>query len=222
MTAVIFDLDGTLVDSAPDIVASANALLRSRGLVELEPERLRSFIGNGVPTLVERVMAAASIAVTADLHRDWVEEFAAIYAANPIAHSVLYPDVTKALERLSAQGFRLGICTNKMYALTIPVLQGLAIDGFFASVIGGDTLPVNKPDPAPFHQCLRELGASRAVYVGDSEVDAEMAVRAPVPFVLFTEGYRKTSVALIPHQVAFSDYRQLDQLIDRLIRDTPV
>jgi len=215
--AVIFDLDGTLVDSAPDIVASANALLTARGWDPLAYDLVRSFIGNGVPKLVERVMTARNIQNTAPEFQEWVAQFTAIYAANPVANTVLYPGVADLLARLTDMGVVLGVCTNKTFGLTMPVLQGLSIDGYFGSVIGGDTLAVKKPDPAPLRLCMDQLAATQTVYVGDSEVDAATAVAAGLPFALFTEGYRKSPVALIPHQTAFSNHRHLGDSLEAML-----
>ena len=214
--AVIFDLDGTLVDSAPDIHAAANALLRAMGYQPISYELLCSFIGNGIPKLVERVMRASHIEFTEARHADLTAQFAALYAEKPAAKTTLYPGVKELLDTLCGRGFRLGICTNKSHALSLQVLDGMGIAEFFGSVIGGDSLSVKKPDPAPFHACLKELGAEEVVYVGDSETDAATAEAAKAPFALFTEGYRKTPVALIPHSVTFSDWSALAPLLDAL------
>ncbi len=218
MKAVIFDLDGTLVDSAPDIVHAANALLRARGRPGLEYDQVRSFIGNGVPKLVERVMEASGVENTPARFADWVDGFVGIYAQNPIGHTKVYPGVVDLLTHLQGSNIALGVCTNKNHALTLPVLDGLGLGGFFGSVIGGDTLPVKKPDPAPLMKCMEELNATDVVYVGDSEVDAATAVAARRPFALFTEGYRKSPVALIPHQVSFSDFGNAAAQIETLFQ----
>ncbi|KAJ55672.1 phosphoglycolate phosphatase [Actibacterium mucosum KCTC 23349] len=211
MTPVIFDLDGTLIDSAPDIAAAANAMLAEQGKAALDLATVTSFVGNGVSKLVERVIGATGLdmadhaALTADVARHMHRGDAAL--------SRPYPGVLTALRALQAQGTPMAICTNKPHGPARAILQHLELDGFFAAVIGGDSLPTRKPDPAMLRAAMDGLGADACAYVGDSEVDAETAQNAAQPFFLFTEGYRKTPVAQIPHTVAFGDFAQLPHLL---------
>jgi phosphoglycolate phosphatase len=216
--AVIFDLDGTLVDSAPDIHATANALLHTHGQPPVSYAQLVSFIGNGIPKLVERLMRARDIEYSTAQHTELTDEFVALYRANPTALSEMYPGVQDMLATLSGQKIALGVCTNKNHDLAVQMLQELAIDGFFGSVIGGDSLPQRKPDPAPLHQCAHELAASDIVYVGDSETDANTAVACTVPFAFFTKGYRKLPISEIPHDQAFDDFAALPAMVNQMFK----
>jgi phosphoglycolate phosphatase len=216
--AVIFDLDGTVCDSAPDLQASANAMLAGLNKKPLPLELVRSFIGNGVPKLIERIMAASDIAFSPQRLATLTQEFKQIYGADPVAETVLYPGVRNVLETLKADSFALGICTNKVHHLTLKVLTGLNIDQYFSAVVGGDSLPTHKPDPAMLFACISELGAKRTVYVGDSEVDAATALAAKQPFVLFTGGYRKSPVHEIPHSALFDEFKDLPPIIKRTIK----
>jgi len=218
MKVVIFDLDGTLVDSAPDIHGVTNALLRSMGYQPQSLDEVRSFIGNGIPKLVERVMRASDIEYTSARHAELTETFLSLYAAQPVAQTVLYPSVRDALETLGRQEYRLGVCTNKSHAITLQVLQALGIADLFGAVVGGDSLPQRKPDPAPLLHCAAQLDASQVIYVGDSEVDAGTAEAAGVPFILFTEGYRKTEAANLTHAHRFDDFAGLPALVDDAFR----
>lgn len=110
----------------------------------------------------------------------------------------------------------MGVCTNKVHKITLQVLEGLGISDFFGSVIGGDSLPTHKPDPAMLFACIKELGATNVLYVGDSEIDAATAVAAKVPFLLFSEGYRKSPVESIPHDDVFPDFNDLPALLNGL------
>ena len=206
--AVIFDLDGTLIDSAPDIHAAANRLMAAHGFAGFTPEETRAFIGHGVPHFIACCLRARDADATGDLHRQLVGEFEVGYKT-AVGLTEVYPGVAKALERLARMGFALGICTNKPVAPARAVLAHLGLDGHFPVVIGGDSCSARKPDPAPLQAAIAGLGATRVLYVGDSEIDAETSVRAGLPFTLYTQGYRKTPVAEIPHQTAFSDFAAL-------------
>lgn len=213
----VFDLDGTLIDSAPDIHAAGNAALASEGLPPVTFEQARGFIGNGARVFVERLERAATggndPVRTARMHR----HFVAVYET---AHALTraYPGVEAALGQLRAQGWRLAICTNKPAGPARTVLAHFGWSGLFEAVIGGDSLPTIKPDPAPLHAAIAGLGGGPVVFVGDSEVDAATAQAAAVPFALFGGGYRRGPLATIPHDAAFDDWAALPDLAWRLLR----
>ena len=214
MRAVIFDLDGTLIDSAPDIHAAANKMLAEVDEGALSYETIRSFIGNGVPVLVERIIAAQGI--NAGRHPELLEIFMRHYNADPATLTKLYPNVRAVVESLAAEGARLGVCTNKPEGPTREILRAFDLDRLFDVVVGGDTLPVKKPDPAPLRRAVEALGRELTVYVGDSEVDAETASRAALPFALFTEGYRKRPVEELAFDATFADFAELPGILARL------
>ena len=214
MTPVIFDLDGTLIDSAPDIHATANAVLALEGLPPLDLAQIRSFVGNGVPVLVARVLAAQGLPESGAQHDRMTAEFIARYEA-AVTLTTLYPGVTEALAALRAEGRAIGLCTNKPVAPTRSALAHFGLLDAFAVIVGGDSLPQRKPDPAPLRLALATLG-DRAVYVGDSEVDAATAEAAALPFALYTRGYRKTPVAELTHAEAFDDFAALPAIVARL------
>jgi len=222
LRAVVFDLDGTLVDSVPDIHAAAAAFLAERGHAPLDIATITSFVGNGVPVLVERVLRTVGETADAAAVEAALPRFSAIYGASPSALSRLYPGVAEALALLRDAGLALAVCTNKPEAPARQMVADLGIAGFFGAVVGGDTLPRRKPDPAPLHHAAGLLGVDSAAlgdalaYVGDSEVDAATAQAAAVPFLLFTEGYRKSPLEALPHDASFSDWRELPALFARL------
>jgi len=210
---VAFDLDGTLIDSAPDLHAAACRMLAEAGLPAIRAEQTRAFIGNGVPKLVERVMGAVGLAPDSARHAHLTERFLHHYEAAPADKTRLYPGVRAALERLSAAGHPLAICTNKPERPARRILAAFGLSDHFAAVVGGDTLDVKKPDPAPLHHALAGSGRTAALYVGDSETDAETSRAAGIPFLLFTEGYRKSPVTAIAHDAAFADFLHLPDLV---------
>ncbi|KFI27217.1 phosphoglycolate phosphatase [Paenirhodobacter enshiensis] len=213
--ALIFDLDGTLVDSAPDIHATSNLALAAIGLPELPFETVRGFIGGGVPHLIGALLSAVGEDPDGPKRRPMSRAFNDAYA-HAVDLTVLFPHVAEVLAALHAQGHPMAICTNKPVEPARAVLDHFGLDAMFPVVVGGDSLPVRKPDPAPLVHALDALGGGPVLYVGDSETDAATARAARLPFALFTEGYRKTPVADLSPEVAFSDYRELAGLVSAL------
>ncbi len=211
---LIFDLDGTLIDSAPDIHAAANRLLAGEGLASMTLPQVRAMIGRGVPWLMQQLLAAsgqpADPARAARMAARYVDGY-----ENAVHLTTPYPWVGPALLALADAGHRLAICTNKPMAATEAVLRHLGLRDFFAAIIAGDSLPLRKPDPAPLRAALAALGGGAAVYVGDHEVDAETAAAAGVPFLLYTEGYRAGPVAALSPR-AFADWAALPGLVARM------
>lgn len=218
MAAIIFDLDGTLVDSVPDIHAAVNRMLDDHGDAPMEMTQVRSFIGNGVPALIGKVMAARGEDPN-DAARHAAREgcFLKHYLAAPAELGAPFPGVVAALDALAAAGHRLGVCTNKPVEPTRAILRDLGLAGRLPVVIGGDSLPVRKPDPAPLLAAARALAMTPAIYVGDSEVDAETAQRAGMPFLLFSGGYRKTPVAELPNDGVFDAFSEVPALVSTLV-----
>jgi len=205
----VFDLDGTLVDSAPDIHACACSALAEAGLPPITLEQARGFIGSGSATFIERTLGALDRSGDAALQARVLDGFLSRYE-DATGLTRLYPGAAEALEALRGAGWRLGLCTNKPIAPARRVLAHFGLAGFFGdAVIGGDCLPVRKPDPAPLRAVLAMLDASGGCFVGDSEVDAETARAAALPFALFSGGYRKAAVGALPHDWVFDDHAAL-------------
>lgn len=215
MKAVVFDLDGTLIDSAPDLHAAANRMLDDLGKPPLTLERVAGFVGDGVPTLVARCLETTGEPAK---KLDWaIARFREHYARAPVEFTRPYAGVEATLRRLDASGLALGVCTNKPRAFAVTILEELGLMQFIEALVGGDELAKLKPDPAPLFLCLERLGAdeSSALYVGDSEIDAETAFRAKIPFALFSGGYlRKPVDAFEPMQL----FDRFEDLSDYVLR----
>lgn len=212
---IVFDLDGTLIDSAPDIHAAVNAVLRDLGARPLTLDQVRSFIGGGVDVLWQKI--TRTLQLDPNRHGEYVAAFMSRYH-DTSGLTRMYPGTIEALGQLADRGYPLGICTNKPLAPTRAILGHFGILGLFGTIIGGDSLPEKKPDPAPLRAALRALGADpdrpQALYVGDSEYDATCAAAVPVPFLIFTRGYRRTPVEELPHLEAFDDFARLPVLVE--------
>jgi phosphoglycolate phosphatase len=187
----VWDLDGTLIDSAPDLAQALNTLLREHDHAELEVSRVRTMIGDGVTRLVERGFAAAGRRVRGRQLLHLVRRFTKIYAACATDKTRLYTGARQVLRHFSDAGMRQGICTNKPESITRQILSKFSIADHFGAVIGGDSTIAKKPDALPLRSCLDALNASprQSVLIGDSGVDVAAARAASVPVGIVTFGY---------------------------------
>jgi phosphoglycolate phosphatase len=209
-----FDLDGTLIDSAPDIHDIACQVLDVEGFAPITLKEARSFVGKGAAHFVAQMRAARGIA---DSEQD---RLLAAYLARyegAVARTRLYPEVRGALEELLGEGHRLVLCTNKPERPTKFVLDHFDLASFFDVVVGGDTLPQRKPDPLPLLAAFGDVSGPR-LFVGDSDIDAATAQAAEVPFLLFTEGYLKSEPEEIPHAARFERFSSLPGLVQKMTR----
>ncbi|HSD39296.1 MAG TPA: phosphoglycolate phosphatase [Rhodocyclaceae bacterium] len=189
--AILFDLDGTLVDANPDITEAARRMLAELGEPARSDEEVGHFVGKGVGVFVERALNVGRRAHSESEIATALERFMVHYAAVNSQQATVYPQVRETLEVLRGRGVPMACVTNKAEVFTVPLLQSLGLADFFACIVSGDSLPQKKPDPEPLLHACRELGASPAqsLMVGDSANDALAARRAGVPVLLVTYGY---------------------------------
>jgi phosphoglycolate phosphatase len=192
--AVMIDLDGTLADTIPDLAVAANAMLGELGRPPLDVALIRTFVGKGIPNLVERALAGTlEGGVSSELLDKALPIYERCYAAVNGLHSTLYPGVMSGLGALRKAGFPLACVTNKAGAFTLPLLDHLGLAEYFAQVVAGDTLPQKKPDPAPLLHACRNLGIAPGdmLLIGDSVNDAQAARAAGCPVFCVTYGYNE-------------------------------
>lgn len=186
--AVLFDLDGTLVDSLPDIALSANRMLAELGRPQRDTAEIRRFVGKGIPNLVTRCMTEGAQADEVEIEAA-IAAFRRHYAGINGQCAVVYPTVQDTLTQMRAMGLKLACVTNKAEAFTLPLLEQLDLARHFEAVVSGDTLAVKKPDPAVLQHACTLLGTQRALMIGDSANDAVAARAAGLPVLLVTYGY---------------------------------
>jgi len=219
MRTVIFDLDGTLADTSGDLIAAANACFRGLGhgvLLDPAADQATAFAGGRAMLRLgfERLGVADEAAVDDQYPRllEW-------YGENIDVFTVLYPGAVAAVERLSAEGYAVGVCTNKPEGLAETLMARLGVRGLFASLIGADTLPVRKPDPAPYVAAVEQAGGAvaRSVLIGDTVTDRKTARAAGVPCVLVTFGPDGRGVEALEPEALLDDYEALAGIVARLI-----
>lgn len=215
---IVFDLDGTLVDTAPDLVAAANHVLEHVGLPPVDDQSLRPYIGYGARHMIERATAAASLDEAE--HERLLQRFLDYYRANIAVGSRPFDGAVDALERFKAAGARLAVCTNKQEGMSRRLLDTLNLSRFFAAIAGRDTLPNFKPHPGHLLGTIELAGgdASRAVMIGDSKVDIATAKAARVPVIAVSFGYTDTPVQEFAPDAVIDHYRQLESAIAALRR----
>lgn len=217
---VVFDLDGTLVDSAPDIAATLNLVLAEEDLPALPLAVARKMVGGGPKVLLER--AFAHLGLPAD--PVWIEaqreRFFALYLERIADETRPYPGCLEALDRLAQAGAVLAVCTNKPTKLSLALLDGLEMSRRFAAIVGPDAAGVAKPDPRCLTHAIAAAGgdSARALLVGDSEFDVYAARAAGVPSVFWTEGYCHVGIEEMQPDASFGDYAALPEICARLLR----
>ena len=207
--AVVFDLDGTLIDSAEAVKKIAARFLAEHDAPPLTIGEVRGFIGNGGDVFAQRMLRSRGMGAEGEAGRAHVRRFFEFYADAPGSDNPPYPGVGEMLDAIGH--LSVGLCTNKPYAPTVNVLDALGWTPRFDAVVAGDTLAVKKPDPQPLLHTIRLLGATpeRTLFVGDSEVDTETAGAAGISYALHTNGYRKTPAEELPADLRFDDFRHL-------------
>ncbi len=216
--AVLFDLDGTLVETAPDLTAALNHTLVHVGLPPVALDEVRHMIGDGARALLAKGIQAAGRAADEKTLAEWFDILLEHYSHHVADASHPFPDVDAQLQALRAGGARLGVCTNKPIALTEKLLAELDLARHFDVLMGGDSLPVRKPDPAHLLESLKriDVAPTRAVMVGDSGNDVQAARNAGLPVIVVSFGYTATPPGELGADMVIDGFDELPAALSAL------
>jgi len=214
--ALVFDFDGTLIDSAADITLALNETLGAYGRAPVSERQVRGWVGDGAGTLLRDAFAATGAPIDEAALPAALKRYTDIYFALPADPSCLYPGVAETLAALAAAGVRLGLATNKPERVTRKVLEMIGLAPLFGAVAGGDTLPVRKPDAGPLLHVMAALGAERAAMVGDGVNDVLSARAAGIPVVLVSFGYPRGDVHALGADAVIDRFAELPAALERL------
>lgn len=196
-STIVFDLDGTLIDTAPDLVDTLNVVFAREGLAPLPYETARNFIGGGAKAMIERAMATIELTLSSDRLEKLFADFVVHYSEHLADRSRPFPGVVEALNDLAARGWRFAICTNKLERLSLRLLDELELTDRFLAVCGQDTFGIQKPDPEILRRTIAAAGGviRRSVMIGDSVTDIRTARAAGVPVIAVDFGYSEHPIA---------------------------
>ena len=217
---VVFDLDGTLIDTAPDLMDGLNHVLKQKTLAPVVYNDMTFLVGQGARAMIEKAFALREHPLDPAEVPELMDVFVEHYLAGMPGDSRPFPGVIDALERLKAEGFKLAVCTNKMERLTLPLLKGLKLDSYFDAIAGGDTFDVRKPDPGHILKTIERANgnAAKAVMVGDSVNDIRAAQNAGVPAIAVPFGYTDVPVSELSPTIIIDHFDELTPaLVQKLI-----
>ncbi len=217
---IIFDLDGTLIDTAPDLTAALNAVLIREGLPTVPLGQVRHMVGQGARVLIESALTSHGISFDPDRVTDLFKHFLEYYEANIAEASRPFDGVVYQLQTLSRRGHKLGVCTNKPEALSHKLLTELDMEKYFPVVLGADSKPYRKPDPRHLFDTVAELGGNPwdSVLIGDSETDAKTAQAANIPVILVSFGYSEIPIHDLNANVVIDHFESLQDALAKCAR----
>jgi phosphoglycolate phosphatase len=215
---LVFDLDGTLADTAADLVSTLNALLIREGLAAIPFQDARAMVGAGAKALLQRGLSANDVDVNEARLDQLFADFLAHYEEHIADETVLYPGVTAALERFAAAGWSFAVCTNKIEAPSVLLLTALGLAGRFKAICGKDTFSVSKPEGDALLKTIAKAGGdpSRAIMVGDSKTDIETAKNAGIPVVAVNFGYTDLPVETFEPDRVIAHFDELWDAVESL------
>jgi phosphoglycolate phosphatase len=216
---IVFDLDGTLIDTAPDLVDTLNVVFAREGLPPVAYETARNLIGDGARMMIARGLAAEGRSATPARLEQLFADFITHYSDHIADRSRPFPGLVDALDALAGDGCRFAVCTNKLERLSISLLEKLNLAGRFAAICGQDTFAIQKPDPEVLRRTILAAGGSlaHAIMVGDSATDIRIARAAGVPVIAVDFGYTEQPVSELMPDSIISSYAQLPAAIAAIL-----
>ena len=215
-----FDLDGTLVDSAPDIIAALNKVLQEQGIKPYHLDDARPLIGRGAMELLRRAFALAGAPMAAEQEKPLLNRLLELYEQHINDHSIVYDGLVPALDELEAAGARFAVCTNKHNYLAVKLIEKIGLSHRFGSIKGADVVPNKKPAAGHLRACVDEMHGDMAkvIMIGDSETDFLTARAADVPCILFTHGYSERPLAELSADALLDHFRDLPAAVEKCIK----
>ena len=217
---LVFDLDGTLIDTAPDLIDTLNVVFEREGLAPVPYDEARSLIGGGAKAMIIRGLAADDQPVSPGRVQKLLADFIEHYSAHIAERSRPFPGVEQVLDQLAREKHRLAVCTNKLERLSVKLLETLGLARYFAVICGQDTFAVQKPDPTMLRKTIAAAGGqtSNAIMIGDSETDIRTARAAGVPIIAVDFGYTVRPIAEFGPDRILSRFTDLPEVIAELAR----
>ena len=223
---ILFDLDGTLVNTAPDLMLAHNHVMKKYGYNERKLSDIRKLAGGGSKVMLAKSIheiaeLSGKIEKTEDVIEEMTKEFIDYYSKNILAESTLKKGILDFLSWCKKNSISMGVCTNKQEHLSIDLLKKIKIYDFFDYVAGGKTFDYNKPDPRHLTSTIEIIGGSitKSLMIGDSETDSNSAKAANIPFILLEDGYTEKKINEIHHDHLVKDFIGLDKIVGKYIND---
>jgi phosphoglycolate phosphatase len=207
-----FDLDGTLLDTSGDLAAAVNYAIGQLGRPPFPVAQIKPFVGKGARVMLERALTASG-ECTSELLEGSLPVLLDYYEQNLAIHTVPYPGLLAAMDALDAMGVRMAICTNKAERFAVPLMHQIGLADRFATIVGGDTVGVAKPDPAPIHAMIERAGGGRTLFVGDTINDIAGARNAGVPSVAVSFGFLEGTVEALGADAVIDHFDALPGLV---------
>lgn len=218
---IVYDLDGTLVDSARDLIATLNKVIEKQGLDPIDYRHVGSIVGQGALRMLDRAYEFYGKSLAEDLKLEMHKEFLEIYSEHLADKTVPYEGVIDVLDKMKSDGWIQAVCTNKYEGMSVKLLKQLQLDHYFSAICGSDTFPVRKPDPAHLIGTIDRANGNRnrCVMIGDSITDVKTAKAAEIPVIAVTFGYSDVPVSKLGPTAIVNNFNAIPEVIESIFED---